>query len=388
MKAPGQRRYLWAFSAADEWTVDWHARNLRRLRALGFDIESFCVTPPELGRQWLRFPDLDLLWRCRHRPLLEMYERLAAALEGRDTLILYNGANLHPDFVSQLNVFKIYTVADPESAEVLGRPLSEPFDLVVVNQAAEIPRYKAWGRRAVEFLPLGSLTSEEDISITREEILDVSRRDLPVALFCENSPWRADRLRHLRLAFPDAQIAGRGWPTGFASWDDMWQAYRRTRIGWNLHNTVGFNFRTFDLPAYGVMEICDNKSDLAQLFELNREMVGFDTLEECVELTRYYLAHPDEQRRIALAGWQRWQRDYTPTKIWLRLVEIIERHAPSAAPDRGFTEGAHVQQYLVEHRERAWPAALVPRMIRTWKHWKGLCYRVLKPFLFWRRQRP
>lgn len=320
-------RYLWAYSAADEWTVAWHERLRKRRRERGFDVEHFCVTPPALKRRWLQFPELDRLWRIGHPALMQMYEQLALLLEDRDVLILYNGANLHPEFVKGLKVIKVYTSGDPESNDVLARPLAPSFDIHLVNQAPSIKTFRDWGLKHVYFWPLGSLSAEEDVSDLDEDVIsDISRRPLPIACFAEQSQYRRQKLDMLADAFPNALCAGRGWPRGFVDWPEMWSAYRRAQIGWNVHNSTGFNFRTYDLAALGVMQICDNKSDLQDIFELGREAVGFDTIDECIDLTRYYLAHPEEQRQIAVAGWKRWKREHTPDRVWDKLVSIVEAH--------------------------------------------------------------
>ncbi len=63
---------------------------------------------------------------------------------------------------------------------------------------------------------------------------------------------------------------------------------QRTRVGINIHNSTGpINFRTFYLPANGVLQICDNKSHLGRIFELGREVVGYQEIAEAIELCRY-----------------------------------------------------------------------------------------------------
>ena len=93
---------------------------------------------------------------------------------------------------------------------------------------------------------------------------------------------------------------------GYVTAAEMMSAYRRAKIGWNFHLSVGpNNSRLTALPAFGILQICDNKANLGKIFKLDEEVVGFDTLEECLEKTRYYLDHPREARAIAAHGWKR-----------------------------------------------------------------------------------
>jgi spore maturation protein CgeB len=356
MMAAEECRYLWVYSAADEWTVNWHELNRRRRIQRGFDVVNFCNTPMSLERRWFPFPELDRLWKAGYKPLMEMYERLAEQLIGRDVLILYNGANLHPEFVvSMKNVMKVYTCGDPESSDVLSKPVAHLFDIHLVNQFSEMEKFRNWGLSNVYFWPLGSFMTEEDVSdIDENSILDVSRRAVPTVLFAEYNAWRRSKLDVLKKSFPDGLFAGRGWGCGFVGYPELWGTYRKAQIGWNIHNSTGFNFRTYDLPAHGVMQICDNKSDLAKIFSVDEEVVGFDDIRDCVELSRYYLAHPQEQRAIALAGWKRWRKDYTPEKVWDKLVAIVDRHRKEFSPEVPYDRLAAqtIIVRLTEHRRR------------------------------------
>ncbi len=356
-------RYLWAYSAADAWTLAWHDKLLERRRARGHDVRHFCVTPESLQHKWLPFPELDRRWRRGDRTLMTIYEQLATALDDRDVLVLFAGSNLHPRFVEQLSVLKVYTAGDdPESTDILTRPAAPAFDIHLVNNAACLDLYRGWGLQSVHFWPLGSQTFPEEVAdLTEERILDPARRDIPAALFCERvAIHRQDRLNALVSAFPDATFAGRGWPRGFVSVDAMHDTYRRAQVGFNLHNSAGpVNFRSYELPAFGVMQLCDCSEFLPMLFDVGREVVAYDSIEQCIDRARYYLAHPQEQRAIALAGWQRWKRDYTPDAVWQRLVSIVEAHVEATTrPAQGYPT-AVVHTRLARHVRRTWPLRLL-----------------------------
>jgi hypothetical protein len=77
-----------------------------------------------------------------------------------------------------------------------------------------------------------------------------------------------------------------------------------------------------------VLQICDNKSHLAKLYEINKEAVGFDTIAEAIELCRYYLEHDRERREIAAAGWKRAIRDYNETATF----QLIEKYVRELDP--------------------------------------------------------
>ena len=316
----------------------WY-RDLAASAGPGLEVRPFCVTlsPPGPRLSW---PELDRRWRRRDRELLEMYARLQEAADACDVLLLYNGANLHPGFLAHLPTFNVYCCFDdPESSEGLSRPVAPAFDAVFHGNIASRFQYEHWGCRKLAWIP--NLNPPMDLPRRDEcEGLLAAERDVEIAFVGERaSPWRRARLDALTSAFPQAQCHGAGWPGVRLDDAQLRDLYRRTRIGWNLHNSTGpINRRLFALAAFGVLQICDNKTGLGQIFELGREAVGFDTIPEAIELTRHHLAHPDEAREIARRGCERFWRDYHPEAIWARVREQLvlwgaeRRREPGTSP--------------------------------------------------------
>jgi 2-polyprenyl-3-methyl-5-hydroxy-6-metoxy-1,4-benzoquinol methylase len=315
-------RFLWVYSAGNEWVIARHAHLLDTVRASGYCVTGICNTFKEDGYRWYSFPDLDRMWRRRHPLLMRLYEKIASAMDKHDVLILYNGANLHPEFIKQLSGIKAYTFGDPESWDNLAGPIGPAFDIHFANQPAMLDKFRANSMPNVFFYPLGSLVFPEHIHLTQNSLLDSTQRPIMVSLFCGRTSWRNDKLDMLATAFPKAYIKGNGWPAGLASYDEIHNTYLHSQIGWNIHNTCGFNFRTYELAAYGVMQLCDCRDDLPWVFD-EKEIVGYDTVQDCIDKTHYYLAHQEEQRQIALSAWERWQREYTPLASWEYLASRI-----------------------------------------------------------------
>lgn len=299
------------------WVDAW----LGRLRAAGFHVDSYPLNlnPPGDCLYW---PELDLRWRRGDKKLLNMYEKLARTLENYDVFVNWNGINIHPDFVPHLPTFNVYSCFDdPELSELLSKPVAAAYDLAMVGNIAELDTYRSWGVKEVRHWPLGFFASDYDPSLTREKILN-EERDIDITLLCTYHGLRADRINKFAAAFPHGCYYGKGWPNGFLPEGQRVSLYQRTKIGPNFHLSTGpINFRTFILPANGVMQICDNKSHLGKLFELGKEVIGFDTVEEAIELCRYYLNHDAERREIAAAGWERAIRDYNEVATF----QILER---------------------------------------------------------------
>lgn len=311
---------------------------MTRLRAAGMDIEAepLTIDPPNGAMRW---PELDRAWQRGDRKLMRLYERLARRLEGFDVLVNGAGINLHPEFVRQLPTFNAYACFDdPESSEMLSKPVAAAYDLALVGNIAELDAYRSWGCRHVRHWPLGFKSSDWDPTLTVDRILD-GGRDNDIALLCERvSGWRRGRLDRFSTALPQGVYRGANWPGGWLAESERVPLYQRTRIGPNFHNSTGpINIRTFALPANGVMQVCDNKSHLGQLFELGKEVVGFDTVDEAIDLCRYYLAHERERREIAAAGFVRSVRDYNEVAVFRRIERYVRevQDPPARKTDAG-----------------------------------------------------
>ena len=325
----GYSHYPYNFSIA-KWNEGW----LARMRSAGFQVEGTCLTLDPPGPR-LTWQELDHLWTLGDRRLMTHYEALARKLEGFDALVNYNGINLHPRFVEQLPVFTVYSCCDdPESSEDLSKPVASAYDLCLVGNIAEVDAYCGWGAKNVRFWPLGFREEDHDPSLTLDHVLYRPRRT-DLTLLCERtSPWRQDRLDRFAAAFPKGVFRGPGWPLGFLPEPERIPLLQETKVGVNFHNSTGpINFRTYYLPANGVLQVCDNRSFLAGIFELGREAVGFDTVAQAIDACRYYLAHEDERLEIAAAGFERARRDYCETAVFQRLVEAIEEHQPKRSAE-------------------------------------------------------
>jgi spore maturation protein CgeB len=303
----------------DQWYMEIAA-------AAGDDLDVVCfpvtLDPPGPRLSW---EDLDRRWRLKDRKLLAMYQRLQQAAEHCDVLLLYNGANIHPEYLHYLPTFNVYCCFDdPESSEEMSQPVAAAFDAVFYGNIAARFQYEQWGCKKLAWLPIFTAPSDVPIIEDGPRML-AAQRDFDISLVCEKNSMRRQRLEMLSAAFPQAKCYGSGWANGRISDTELKQLYSSTRIGWNIHNSSGpINRRMFSLAGFGVLQICDNKTGLGHIFELGTEVVGFDTIPEAIELTRYYLAHEGERGAIAAAGWQRFWKNYHAGAIWQRIRGQLE----------------------------------------------------------------
>jgi len=92
---------------------------------------------------------------------------------------------------------------------------------------------------------------------------------------------------------------------GFIKHEEAKKAYSNAKICLNSHVNPGkkyLNERTFEIMACGSLELCDNTGNLEELFDINNEIVLYNSLDELVEKIKYYLNNEEERNRIATNG--------------------------------------------------------------------------------------
>ena len=106
---------------------------------------------------------------------------------------------------------------------------------------------------------------------------------------------------------------------------EMFRILRDSRIAVNHHIGIAGeyanNMRLFEATGVGAMLLTDEKVNLGEMFEVDREVVTYRTHEECLEKIRYYLSHDRERQAIAEAGQKRTLSDHTYRN---RLAEFVE----------------------------------------------------------------
>ena len=87
-----------------------------------------------------------------------------------------------------------------------------------------------------------------------------------------------------------------------------------------LHMT---RLRDLEVPMCAGFYLAGASPELAELYELEREVVTFASPAELVDKARFYLAHPAERERIRQAGFRRARRDHTWTRRFEQLFAEI-----------------------------------------------------------------
>lgn len=106
--------------------------------------------------------------------------------------------------------------------------------------------------------------------------------------------------------------------------EELINMYSRSKISLNFSEVVvsdknydsgaikrHIRLRDFEAPMSGAFYITGYQDELKEYYEIDKEIVCYDTKEELLEKIRYYLKHPDEAEAIRIAGHKRALKDHT-----------------------------------------------------------------------------
>jgi spore maturation protein CgeB len=337
---------------AEYWTREIAAASNEQTTFIPFNHDRY-LNP----NSYIRAQLLDNLYYFRNPDLLRLYGDFEATLAATkaDAVIVDNCPPYHPDYLRHLPIYKALRIADgPISAYDRDFAYLHAYDHIFYHSPAysselgmeEKLRY--CGAVRIDFWPLALFDACFD-GTKSEEDLSNQDRDIDVlfigAQHVEKMPFIAKLKKKLgrrcriygisnlkRNLYFNLKHGFPGWvrPVAF---DQYVPLYQRAKIGFNLHNrgkyTVG-NYRLFDLPANGVMQISDGGDYLNTFFEQGREIVNHEGVDDLISKIHYYLANPVERTEIALNGYRRVLRDHRLQFRLAHLGRLIERGLNSA----------------------------------------------------------
>jgi spore maturation protein CgeB len=150
-----------------------------------------------------------------------------------------------------------------------------------------------------------------------------------------NTPERTEFMQLLAKKF-DLKLWGSGWEKyglSVAGQDVYAAEYRqicagaKIMLGWNIDPTIELYFsnRTWYTLGCGGFLLTAYSPALEEIFGRGRELDWFESIEECCEKIKYYLAHDEERRKIAAAGYDLAHREYSYDAMVNRIVEDVKK---------------------------------------------------------------
>lgn len=118
---------------------------------------------------------------------------------------------------------------------------------------------------------------------------------------------------------------------GFArSLDEMPLIFNQSKINLNITAKSirsGLSLRIFDVLGCGGFLITNYQAEIPELFEIGRDLVTYDSLDNLCSLCAYYLKHEEERNEIARNGYEKVKKAHTYD---IRLLEMLNLAFPAA----------------------------------------------------------
>lgn len=178
--------------------------------------------------------------------------------------------------------------------------LASVTDLVLTTSAEACAWYACEGCAAI-FWPLAS---DPEVFSPKPD----TQRDIDVLFIGNKYGVRANIIAGLRAKGIQVDSYGNGWPNGPSTAEESSALFKRARIVLGV-GTVGhcddiytLKLRDFDAPMSGALYLTHRNLDLLKLYDEGKEIECYSSIDECARKIVYYLAHPEDLKRVSAAG--------------------------------------------------------------------------------------
>lgn len=305
------------------------------LKPLGVDAIEIVANSPLLQESWAKRYQPEILDKTQN------IQRLMAILEAqinwwKPTVLYIQDINWVPT-VFLKNIKSQVSLIVGQNACPLSPELDvSPYDLLLTSLPHYVDKFRSMGVESAYF-PIGfdqRLLRQHRTDTQRPhqltfvgglggyhskgtEMLNSIARELPLQAW----GYGGEQLRS------DSPLK-KCWK-GEAWAEDMYSILSMSQITINRHINISKNYacnmRLYEATGMGACLVTDQKSNLANLFKIDEEIVAYNNPEEAAEKIRYLINNPDVARQIAKAGQDRTLKDHTYSKRMEMLLDILNR---------------------------------------------------------------
>jgi hypothetical protein len=138
---------------------------------------------------------------------------------------------------------------------------------------------------------------------------------------------RKEIVMALRKAGVQVTAYGSGWEKGRIAAEELPKLFAQSKIVLGV-GTIGhcrdfyaLKMRDLDGPMSGSLYITHNNEDLYKLFDVGKEIVVYNTIDDCIEKVRYFLEHEIERDEIARNGFEKARKKHT----WMNRFHYLHQ---------------------------------------------------------------
>jgi len=204
-------------------------------------------------------------------------------------------------------------------------------DCVFCYDPAYLPYYKNMRCPRVEIVPLG-------IDIEKFDSVKLNQENLSDAPSVSFVGMIDDIRRRILGSLQGKDLGIWSWNMGAedtvlepffkgeAAGEECIRVLKASPISINIHRSFEFsggNYRLFEIPACGAMQLVDSKPGIREYFEPDNEIVLFENEEDLREKVDYFLEHEEQRQTIARKARARLERDHGIEDRFKRIEQIL-----------------------------------------------------------------
>lgn len=211
------------------------------------------------------------------------------------------------------------------------------YDFFFSNSAGTEPVYRHYQARNIHYLPVGidpevhypipgtekkyDIVFAGDWHQIREKTMLMLTQEFNVAII---GPWK-------RKIAKDSPLHPFFIRQGYFTPAEMALLFNQARIVYNLHTwygrwPYGVNPRLFEASGCGAFQISDNKQEIADLYERDKEVVLYENTAEVPALFARYLADDAARAAIGERALARTLREHTYQHRMQQLIDTCKLH--------------------------------------------------------------
>lgn len=204
--------------------------------------------------------------------------------------------------------------------------------------------------------------------------------------------WIAD-LKKQGIA---VECFGYGWENGPVRAEEIPQIMRSSIISLNFGDSGlvvkgiipsrsrQIKARIFEVPGAGGFLMTEPAEGLEKFYNIDTEIVVFGNIQDLVKKIAYFLDHPDERDRMALAGYCRTRDEHTYEKRFAKLFDVADKYRSTGAEHKTGIDFDRFETVAKTHAVssllQCFKALLVTPCLVIWGKKRGA--RAARRFLF------
>ena len=298
----------------------------------------------------LKIEELEENLKRKTNGFHNLYNKIQENINKYDVLWIRHGSLFHPKFINDINIFKcLHTTDDPEGSERDSKRYCKYYDLVIYagifyNQHERLEdKLKEWGAKETYWMPLGVYERKYRKKLNVDEIINNEKnKNIPIIFI--GSSWLKEKfLIQVKKYFKkDFHIYGHwGGKRGifkriikYNVWtyikpleeEKFLDILENSKIGINKHLSYGpSNQRMHILPANNVLQITDLPNQTKEIYDIDKEIICYEDLEEIIEKIEYYLHYEERRIEIILEANKKVMNNYLFEKNLKDCIKHIQK---------------------------------------------------------------